>query len=166
MEGFQNFIGVNILDAVFVLLNTLLVLYLGKKFLFVPVKKMIDSRQKEIDDMYSSAQSSIDDAESMKHDYEEKLRQASAVSEEIVKAAVARAQTREEEIISSANAQASAILDKAAADVEREKRNAANEMKDEISVVAVAIAEKVVAKSINIDDESRLISEFINQLGE
>jgi F-type H+-transporting ATPase subunit b len=166
MEGFQDFIGVNILDAVFVLLNTLLVLYLGKKFLFVPVKKMIDSRQKEIDDMYCAAQNSIDDAQAMKQDYEQKLAQASATSEEIVKAAVVRAQLREQEIISQANTQASAILDKAAADVEREKRNAANEMKDEISVVAVAIAEKVVAKNINGDDESRLISEFINQLGE
>ena len=49
---FESFIGINFWTALFVLLNTLAVYFVAKKFLFVPVKEMIDSRQKEIDDLY------------------------------------------------------------------------------------------------------------------
>ena len=48
---FESFIGVNFWTALAVLGNTLLIYFIGKKFLFKPVKKMIDSRQQEIDDM-------------------------------------------------------------------------------------------------------------------
>ena len=54
---FESFLGVNPWTALFVLLNTLLLFYVATKFLFVPVKNMIDSRQKEIDDLYASADS-------------------------------------------------------------------------------------------------------------
>ena len=55
MEQFEAFLGFNPVTALFTLLNFLLVLYVGKKFLYGPVMKMIAERQKEIDDMYSSA---------------------------------------------------------------------------------------------------------------
>lgn len=166
MEGFQDFIGVNLLDAVFVLLNTLLIFFCAKKFLFVPVKNMIDSRQKEIDDMYAAADTARSDAEAMRSDYEQKLSQAQLTSETIVKEAVIRGQNRQEEIIRSANAEADAIREKAQRDITLEKKKAINDAKDEISVVAVAIAEKVVARKLDTDDQHALISEFIDRLGE
>ena len=54
----EPFVGVNFWTIIFAWIN-LLILYLAfKKFLFVPIKNMIDQRQKEIDDMYSDAESS------------------------------------------------------------------------------------------------------------
>ena len=52
---FESFIGVNPWTAFFVLLNTLALFYVLKVFLFVPVKNMIDARQKEIDTMMRQA---------------------------------------------------------------------------------------------------------------
>ncbi|MGM9668727.1 MAG: F0F1 ATP synthase subunit B [Faecousia sp.] len=166
MEGFQNFIGVNLLDAVFVLLNTLLIFFCAKKFLFVPVKKMIDDRQKEIDDMYAAADTAKTDAQTMRDDYEKKLNDAKQTSEEIVRDAVLRGQNRQEEIIRAANAEADAIRDKAVRDIALEKKKALNDAKDEISVVAVAIAEKVVSRKLDTADQEQLIAEFIDNLGE
>lgn len=166
MEGFQNFIGVNLLDAVFVLLNTLLIFFCAKKFLFVPVKKMIDDRQKEIDDMYAAADTAKTDAQTMRDDYEKKLNDAKLTSEEIVRDAVLRGQNRQEEIIRAANAEADAIRDKAVRDIALEKKKALNDAKDEISVVAVAIAEKVVSRKLDTADQEQLIAEFIDNLGE
>ena len=51
----EEFIGVDFWTALFVLLNTLAIFFVGKKYLFGPVKKIIEDRQKEIDDMYDSA---------------------------------------------------------------------------------------------------------------
>jgi F-type H+-transporting ATPase subunit b len=47
-----------------------------------------------------------------------------------------------------------------------EKKQAVNDAKNEISVIAVAIAGKVVGRELNAADHSRLVDEFIDELGE
>ena len=163
---FESFIGVNFWTALFVLLNTLAIFFVAKKFLFVPVKDMIDSRQKEIDDMYSKANAAQATAEAMEKEYAEKLSAAVQAGERIVKDAVARAQSREEEIIRKANADASAIMEKASADIAQEKKKALNEAKNEISEIALAIAGKVVGHELNGADQERLVDRFIEELGD
>ena len=163
---FESFIGVNFWTALFVLLNTLAIFFVGKKFLFVPVKNMIDSRQKEIDDMYSAAGRTKSQAEEMQAEYQQKLNEAYATSERIVKEATARGQSREEEIIRKAREEASAIMSKASADIAMEKKNAINDAKNEISGLALAIAGKIVERELNEADQSNLIDNFINGLGD
>ena len=166
MDKFQDFIGIDFWTALFVLLNTLAVFFVAKKFLFVPVKNMIDQRQKEIDDMYAEANSAKTEAAALEAEYQQKLANATETGERIVKEAVARGQAREEEIIRQANAEASAIMDKAAADIALEKKKAINDAKDEISGLSMAIAEKVVERQLNADDQQKLIAQFINDLGD
>ena len=163
---FESFIGVNFWTALFVLLNTLAIFFVAKKFLFVPVKEMIDSRQKEIDNMYDAAGQAEADAEAMRADYQQKLADAQATSERIVKDAVVRAQKREEEIIAQAHGQAAQIMQKAESDIAQEKKKALNDAKDEISDIAMAIAGKVVGRELNAADQADLVDSFIDRLGE
>ena len=163
---FESFIGINFWTAFFVLMNTLAIFFVAKKFLFVPVKNMIDSRQKEIDAMYDAAGAAKESAQALENEYKEKLAQAQQTSDRMVKEAVARGQNRQEEIISQANAEARAILDKAAADIAQEKKKALNDAKNEISELAMAIAEKVVGRELNDVDQAKLVDEFINELGD
>ena len=165
MGIFQEFIGVDFWTALFTLLNFLAVLFVGKRFLWGPVMKIITDRQKEIDDMYSLASAAQTSAQAMEEEYRQKLSAASETSERIVKEAVARGQHREEEIIRQANAEASAIMDKAAADIAMEKKKAINDAKDEISGIAMAIAEKVVGRELNEADQAQLVDSFIDELG-
>ncbi len=163
---FESFIGINFWTAFFVLMNTLAIFFVAKKFLFVPVKNMIDSRQKEIDAMYDQAGAAKAEAEALQNEYKEKLAVAQQTSDRMVKEAVARGQNRQDEIISQANAEARAILDKAAADIAQEKKKAINDAKNEISAMAMAIAEKVVGRELNDVDQSKLVDEFIEELGD
>ena len=166
MDKFQDFIGVDFWTALFVLLNTLALFFVAKKFLFVPVKKMIDDRQKEIDDMYADADSARKNAAMLEEAYMQKLSAANETGERIVKEAVARGQAREEEILRQASSDAAAMLDKAAADIALEKKKAINDAKDEISGMAIAIAEKVVGRELNPQDHTGLVDAFIAELGE
>ena len=166
MEQFEAFIGVNFWTALLTLMNFLLVLYVGKKFLYGPILKMIQDRQKEIDDMYSDADSAKQQAEDLRAEYQHKLSDAQATSERIVKDAVARAQTREEEIIRKANQEAAAIMDKASSDIAQEKKKALNDAKNEISEVAMAIAGKVVGRELTAADQTTLVDSFIDRLGD
>ena len=47
-----------------------------------------------------------------------------------------------------------------------EKKKAINDAKDEISVIAVAIAGKVVERELQAADHSRLVDQFIQELGD
>ena len=163
---FESFLGVNPWTALFVLINTLTIFFVAKKYLIGPVMKIIEDRQNEIDGMYSDAGTAKQNAEALRAEYENKLAEAQATGDKIVKDAVARAQHREEEIIRQANADASVIMDKAAADIALEKKKALNDAKDEISGVAIAIAEKVVERQLNDADQQQLIDAFINDLGD
>ena len=73
---------------------------------------------------------------------------------------------REEEILRQANQEADAIRQKASADIAQEKKKAINEAKDEISVIALAIAGKVVGRELNGADQTALVDQFINELGD
>lgn len=163
---FESFIGVNFWTALFVLLNTLLIYFVAKKFLFKPVMKMIKDRQDEIDTMYQQAGDAKDAALALEAEYKEKIAQAALTGERMVKEAVERGQHREEEILRQANLEAEAMKAKASADIAREKKKALNDAKDEISGIAIAIAEKVVGREVNAQDHSALVDGFIDRLGE
>ena len=166
MAEFESFVGVNFWTMLFSWGNILILYIFLKKILFVPIKNMIDSRQKEIDDMYDDANKSKSDAEQMRLDYEEKLENAKAESEEIVKSAVRKAKLKEEAIINEAQDKAAMVLKLADEQIEQDKKKALNDIKNEVSDLAVGIAGAVLERDINASEHSDLIDKFIEQIGE
>jgi F-type H+-transporting ATPase subunit b len=164
--GPGEFLNINFFTALFTLCNFIALFLVLKKFLFKPVMKLIADRQQEIDDMYAEADKAQKSAEALEAEYAQKLSVAAETSQRMVKEAVQRGQEREAEIVSQANAQADAIRQKAAADIAQEKKKALNDAKDEISGMAMAIAEKVVGRELNVQDQERLVDSFIDALGD
>ena len=161
-----DFISIDFWTALFTLVNFLLVLFVGKKFLYGPILKIIHDRQKEIDDLYTDAGNAREQAQALQAEYQQKLSDAQATSEQIVKEAVARGQAREEEILRRANQEAAAIMDKASADIAQEKKKALNDAKNEIAGLSLAIAGKVVERELSGKDQADLIDRFIDGLGD
>lgn len=166
LDKFEAFVGVNFFTMIFAWINLVILYVFLKKLLFKPVKNMIDSRQKEIDDMYSSAEAAEASANEMKAEYEEKISSADAESEEILRRAVRRAELREEEIIKEADKKAARIMERAEEQIELEKKRAVNDVKDEVSSIALGIAEAVIERDIDKNDHNSLIEDFIDKLGE
>ncbi len=166
LDKFESFVGVNFWTMIFAWCNLIILYFVLRKLLFKPVKKMIDSRQEEIDGMYYAAQKDKDDAEVMKKEYTEKLKVANEESEQILKNAQRKAQLREEEILKEANVKAARTLERAREEVELEKKRAVNEVKDSVSDLAISIASKVIERDINREEHEKLIDEFISSMGE
>ena len=164
MKGFENFIGFNPWTALFTLLNMVITFLILKKFLFKPVNKMIDDRQKEIDGLYQDAEHSKEQAELLKADYDNRLLQAKATSDEIIQNARHEAYRQSDEILSKAHDEAESIRNKAVDDVELEKKKAFNEIKDDISRMAMDIAEKVVERELDAADQDRLFEDFLRNM--
>ena len=148
------------------LINLLLLFLLLKHFLFKPVQNILNARQAEIDKSYADAETAQTRAEELRDEYEKRISDAKAEAADIAKAASRKAQAHYDEVVGTAKADAARLREKAEAQIEQEKKKAMNELKDEISGIAVDIASKVVEREIDEKDHEELISEFIKDVGE
>ena len=96
MTGFESFVGVNPWTALFTFCNMLITFTVLKKFLFKPVKKMIDDRQREIDTMYADADAAKQKAADLEKEYADHLQSIKDERDAMLREATARAQKREE----------------------------------------------------------------------
>ena len=144
--------------------NLLIQAALFKKFLFKPVQGIIAKRRGEVNAIYAEAARTA--AEEEKAEYDRLMRDARVEASQIVKAAAENAEARATQLIQSAQQEAAGIKEKAYAEIDREKKKTVNEIKDNISGMVVALAEKVVEKEINAGDQQALIDQFIKEMGE
>ena len=165
LDKFEAFIGVNFFTMIFAWLNLLILYIFLRKLLFKPVKDMIDTRQKEIDDMYADAEGSKSEAELMRSEYEKRLESAKSESEEILKDARRRAILSEEQIIKDAGKEADRVLERAREEIALEKKRALNEVKDEVSALAVELAGAVIGSDVDANKHQKMIDEFIENIG-
>ena len=152
--------------AIFVLINTLLIYAVAKKYLFVPVHNMIEQRQQEIKDIYAAAEAEKASAESLKESYEAHLSSARAEADEMIRNAVQTAQRKGDSIIGEANLQANRIKQKAEEDINTERKQMLMDVRSEISDIAVSIASKVVEREVQKADHETFVDEFIRNVGE
>jgi len=166
MDKFMQLVSLAPVTLIAQWCNLLILMLLVKKFLFKPVLAILQKRQDEVDQLYAEANKAKDEAVTLRADYEKHLAEAKTEANEIVQTATAQARRRSVEMVAEAQAQAAAMLTKAEAEIVQEKKKAINEIKDEISGMAVDIATKVVEREISAKDHEKLIEDFIKNVGE
>ena len=146
--------------------NLFIQMYLIKRFLFKPVGEMLEKRRALPDAQIREAEQAKADADAIKTEYEQNMKEAKEKANEILITAQKTAALQSEEMLKEATAQAAALKSKAESDIAQEKRKAVNEIKDEIGGMAVEIAGKVIEREISEEDHTKLIDEFIANVGE
>ena len=166
MELYQALITLDGWTFLAQICNLMIQLLIFKKFLLNPVKKVIAERKAKADSQIADAQKLRAEAEAMKAEYEQNLQNARTEANQIVAAAQKTAASRSEEMLGEARAQAAAMKQKAEADIAQERKKAVNEIKDDISVIAIDIASKVAEKEIDEKKHEALIEDFIQKMGD
>ena len=162
MSGVQEFFSIVPWTIIFQFCNLLILCLLIKKFLFQRVMLVLDQRQKEVDNIYAAANEDRGRAAELKQNYD--LRMAGA--RELMKKTVASANLRSDAIIDDAQKQAANMMRRAESEIAQERVKAFAEVKKEISVMAVDIAEQMVSREIKAEDHAELVDEFIRNAGE
>ena len=161
-----EFFSIDLTTILGTIINTLILFLVLRHFLFDKVNAVLDSRKTEVAKTYQDADAALSNAKQLESEYTEKLSAAKEESAEIVKNATKKAQSRSDEIIAEARDEARGIVDKANADIEKEKKRAVNQIKDEISDMALSIASRVVSKEIDGKTHEKLIESFIDEIGD
>ena len=159
-------ISVNLWQILISLINLVLLFLIVKKFLFGPVKAVLEKRNNEIESGYESAKRARDEAESDREKWSQAVSGAKAQADEILQNAADNAKYRGEKIISEANERAEGIIRTAKNESELERKKAADSIKHEIIEVSGALTAKMLEREINTDDHRALIDSFIKEIGD
>ncbi|SDJ63951.1 ATP synthase F0 subcomplex B subunit [Lachnospiraceae bacterium G41] len=143
------------------------VLFLGGSFFFFnPARKFLEKRKQGIADDIEAAKKEKEEAERLKTEYEDKLKNVDAEVEGILSDARQRALANENRIVADAREEAGKIIDNAHREANLEKLKVADEVKEEVINVAGAMAGKIVASTMSEAEQRRLLDETLKGIGE
>ncbi len=134
-------------------------------FLFEPAKKYLAARKERIHGDLESAASAKEEAESLKAEYEAKLKDIDKEAEEILRDAHQRALAAERQVVDEAKAEAERIREHARREAELEKQKVADDVKKEMIVLASMIAGKVVTSQIDTRVQDQLVRDALKEIG-
>ena len=129
-----------------------------------PLLAMIEEREKGIHDAVGSAQKANEEAQRLLAQHQELIREAGRQREEIMKRALADAETVKTDLIAQARAESERMLQKAKEQIEREKKLAIQELRSSVADLAVEAAAKIVQSSLTPEAQKKLVHEFIDSL--
>lgn len=159
-------ISINIWQILISLCNLLIIFLLFKKFLYAPVRRFVDKRKANVDAQYSEAEKAKNDALADKKEYEDKLRTVKAETDEMIREATVRADRRSDKIITDAKEKADGMLRQAQSEIELERKKVSDDIKHEIADVSTLVAEKMLEREIDSDDQRKFIDSFIEGIGD
>lgn len=166
MERLFNLDPQLIHDAVLLAIAIFVMFTLLSYLLFNPVRDMLKKRQDKIQDDIDTAKKDKEDAAALKQDYDARIRDIEKEAEAILSDARKKALKNEAKILEEAKEEAAHMLARANAQIELERKKAADDMKKEMIQVASLMAQKVVAGSMDREIQDSLVEETLKEIGD
>ncbi len=136
------------------LLSFLIVFGVLAKFGFPVITGMVDKRRARIEEGLSAAKEATERLQGVQQETERLLAEAQKKQSEIVAGAMADSRRIIEEARSKAEAEASARVEAALSQIEIEKQKALGELRTEVAMLSLDVAEKVLREKMK-DSEAQ-----------
>ena len=156
---------INLVTVVITIINTVLLYFFLRKYLFVPVTKFMNSRTDSIQNQIKEAETRLETSEKLKVEYEKKISDSFEEGKKIIEDHRSKALAVSDEIMDEAKSEAEKIRERAKIDAEREKERVRDEMRRQIITLSLLAASKSIGEQINEEKHHTLIKEFINKVG-
>jgi F-type H+-transporting ATPase subunit b len=135
-----------------------------RRFAFPAIRDALDRRQKSIEDAIDTAERTRVEADKLLAEYRERLTEARAQADEIVTRARRAAEEHEHEGIEAARERHEHMLEQTRRDIAVETRRAIAEIRNEVTSLTILATEKVTRKTLDSDDQRRLVEEAIAEI--
>jgi F-type H+-transporting ATPase subunit b len=139
-------------------------LFVLRKYAFPAISDALDKRQRAIEESIDVAERTRHEADALLADYRQRLADARAQADEIVAKAERAAEVHRDESLAAAKQQREELLEQTKRDVEAETRRAIQEIRREVADLTVLATEKVTRKTLDADDQRRLVEEALGEL--
>ena len=168
MDAFtiENYLRISLTDVILVMISTILIVLIAKKFFWSKLVAFVEKRQQLVQANIDSSLALKKEAEDLKDQYYKQIKSAGQEANVILENARAQATQEKKQILSKAQQEAVLLKQKAQEDIEREKRNAQNSMKDAIGEVAVDVAKRFVADQMDEETQKKYVDDFLSEAGD
>lgn len=146
------------------IINFLILLAILAKFAYKPIVKALEDRQAKIKADIDAAEQGKTAAEQLQKEYQAQLAQARTEAQKIVDKAMKIAQQNKDEILAEAKDEHARLLKNAREEIEREREYALAQLRNEVVVLSVAAASKIVRKNLDAETNKQLVDDFIAEL--
>lgn len=134
------------------------------KFIWPPLMKAIRDRAKEIADGFAAADEAQRSKERAKFDYEEKLKDARAKYDVVIKQAEEDANRIVEDAKERARLESQLSMKRTEEELERMRLGATTQLRSEFSGLAVMGAEKILKVEIDAQQHQKLLDDVLKEI--
>ncbi len=152
-------------DLGFRAMNFAALLFILVKYLKKPLVDGLSSRRMGIMTKFEELDERKGEAEKTYKTYEAKLGSIDQEVESILESAKAQAEVEKQRILDDANRAAEDIKRKAQQSVQNELSIAKKALREEVAEQAAAMAEELIRKNLTETDQSKLVEEYLDQVG-
>ena len=146
-------------------INILVVLFVLNKLFYKPVGRMLEERQKHINEQLDQAAQANLNAKLNELRYSEELSNARYQAKKLVNKANDIGEDMKRQIIDEAKTKANVIIAKAEDEIAAERLRAERDLQNEVSKLAIEAARKVLEKEIDPAEHQEMIQELLEEAG-
>ncbi|MDQ7824813.1 MAG: F0F1 ATP synthase subunit B [Candidatus Eremiobacteraeota bacterium] len=146
------------------IVNFLIFLAVITHFLYRPVIKMLNARKTQIEKEIKDAEALKAQAAGLRQDYEAKLRDAQKTAQDIIRKATESGESIKNDIVNEAKKEAQHEKERGEEEIKLERERALQSISTYVADLAVTMAGKVLASSLDKATHQRLMEDFVKKV--
>ena len=123
-------------------------------------------REETIKQQLEEAQKTKREAEDLLEGYKRQLAEARSEAQKIINEGKSLGENMRKEIVQKAQAESNQIVKRAQEEIELQKQKAILELQEKIADLSIMAATKIINKSLNTEDNRRLVEEYVSKVGD
>lgn len=145
--------------------NFVFLLAILYRLLYKPLLAKMEERTAAIKASLEAAEAARAEAARQQEENAARLRAAYAEAQAIRAAALKEAGEEQRKLVEGARREAQQLVESAKAQMDSDVRRAREELRREVSDIAITVAEKLIRKSLRDDDHRRIVEDSIARIG-
>lgn len=156
-------LGINIPILLAQLINFTILLVVLYLVAYKPILRMLDSRSAKVKESMETAQKIKEQADRTEEEVKAQLNEARREGQEVIAQASKVGERVKEEARQAARQEAQALMDRAKAEIEREREKSLDSLRKEFADIAIMAAERVIKESLDRKAHQRIIQEVLEE---
>lgn len=146
------------------IINFLIILFVFKKFLYKPLLKMIDAREKKIAQGLTDAQKAQEALEKAEEQKDEILKKAGLEAEKIINEAKIQSNEAREEMLVKTKEEIARLMDQTREQIKLEQENFKKETREISLEIAKSVLDTTIANLFDKKESDSLIKKGLQQI--
>ena len=151
---------------IWTIISFILLVILLWKVAYPQILKGMKNREETIKQQLEEAQKTKKEAENLLEDYKRQLAEARSEAQKIINEGKSLGGNMRKEIVQKAQAGSNQIVKRAQEEIELQKQKAILELQEKIADLSIMAATKIINKSLNTEDNRRLVEEYVSKVGD